>query len=161
MEMVRRIVTLLGVSALALSLSAAPVFAGNAWHDSFGFSEGGVDGPASTACGFVVTYTLDVSGQVVGQANGSVIVHVNGIRSRFANGRSIVDNDAFTVTSYPDGSQTVTGTSWNLNQKGAGTVLLGAGKFVVDPNGVLTIIGGPEEWIETNVYDVVCPALAA
>jgi hypothetical protein len=156
----RRLLGLAFALAVSAALPATTLAEAQASHDSFSFSDAGTDGPASAACEFTVMYTLDVRGELVFRADGTVIVHINATRTRYANGRSIMDNDAFTDITWANGIETVTGTSWNINLPGSGIVFLGAGKFEIR-DGVLSIIGGPEDWIASSVYPVVCAALAA
>jgi hypothetical protein len=158
--MIRAPLVALAAAALLVVSGAAAAMAAIPSHDSFSLDEAGPDDAATAACGFAVTYTVVGQAHLVEYPNGSLRLHFNATRTRYAHGKSVVDNDAFDVLVLSDGSQIVTGTSFNINVKGAGIAMLGAGKLVFDADGNPVFVAGPQQQLTTDRFSVICPLLA-
>jgi hypothetical protein len=67
--------------------------------------------------------------------------HVNEVTTLHANGKTLVDNDAFVVETA-GGVNRFTGAVFNIQAPGAGPLLMDVGILVFDDNGI-TFEGGP------------------
>lgn len=144
-------------ACLGLAAVFAPVTAAAAPSISrFAFQDTAIYDSLSAECGFTVWRSVDLRGSDTIYDDGTERIHINVVNVVWANGHTLTDNNAFTITIHGD-TQTTTGTVFNINIRGRGMILLDAGKIVFDSTGVV-FVGGPHQSLAGRGPE--CAALA-
>lgn len=114
------------------------------------------------ACAFPITTTGERTRTILTFANGDIKRHIELVVIVTANGKTLVDRDAYNVfidSDLPD-VWVITGSFTHARLLGDGTIALQSGRIVYDPrtDTIIDLRPGPHP---NRLEDVVCDALAA
>jgi len=144
--------------AAAALVLAAGAGAAQPTHTKYSPSIPPSDVPAGALCDFhyYETDVLDIN--ELDYADGTAVAHIDATvtHTNVDTGYTLTEEDHYTQTFYPDGSQKVVGLQWHLRDASGRLVLVQAGKALFDQNGV-PISYTPN--LNPDFAAVVCSAL--
>jgi hypothetical protein len=133
-------VLLLALAVIVLGVFAAQGSAARPTVEEFDFSFTDTE-----SCPGV---TIEIAGSerdiILSETEDQVIVHVNVVQTLSANGKTLIDNDAFNVViDFAEGLATYRGVVFNIQAPGVGVVLMDVGRLIVNEEGEVIFQGGP------------------
>ena len=95
-----------------------------------------------TSCGFPIEGSFEGRDIVIEDSEDFVHVHTNVVVTLTANGKTLIDNDAFTFIAE-EGTESYRGAVFNIQAPGVGKLLMDVGILIVDEEGNVIFQGGP------------------
>lgn len=158
----RTLISLLIAAGLALAVATSATAAKPAVTDIVRpLHSEGIEPFVSDVCGFDVELFNEGRIRIIEFADGTALSHHHETYTFAANGKSLMDNDNFTLFFGADDSLSLRGTNFNVQVPGAGNVLLEAGNVVFDRDGNIVKMAGIHDALEgTADLPAMCDYLA-
>ncbi len=147
------------VSAALVAMSVAPAFADTPTVEKFSDQSSGIAPGLSAACGFTVMHDTTLQGTNISYPDGSGQLSEQVLTYWTANGKTIIERDAFSISTATDGTLTLSGANYMAYQEGSGLVVVDAGRLIFGSDGDLVGESGPHPIEAVGRAQYYCPVL--